>query len=204
MTITEMSREPQVVVPKLEPKNLFEKRVRRDTARLKAYNQILEQIHHRIYTTLQLPGNPSYVMYTVPPFILGVPYIDLEDCIVYLVHILRSNQFEVRFTYPNLLYISWKHYESEYIANRNPIVKAMTPPPAPANTSKKGGGRNAGEKSRISFQIPEELAAPTTAKSAVDYQPPSSFLSDIQRPQRATPSGVSGAGNLVADLWKLS
>lgn len=195
-----MSRESQVVIPKLEPKNLFEKRVRRDTARLKAYNQILEQIHHRIYTSSQLPGNPSYVMYTVPPFILGVPYIDLEDCIVYLVHILRGNQFEVRFTYPNLLYISWKHYESEYTAHRNPIVKAMMPPAPPANTSKKGGG----EKSRISFRIPETVAAPTTARSAVDYQPPPSFISDIQRPQRVVPSGASGAGNIVADLWKLS
>ena len=195
-----MSRESQVVIPKLEPKNLFEKRVRRDTARLKAYNQILEQIHHRIYTSSQLPGNPSYVMYTVPPFILGVPYIDLEDCIVYLVHILRGNQFEVRFTYPNLLYISWKHYESEYTAHRNPIVKAMMPPTPPANTSKKGGG----ERSRISFRIPETVAAPTTARSAVDYQPPPSFISDIQRPQRVVPSGASGAGNIVADLWKLS
>lgn len=195
-----MSRESQVVIPKLEPKNLFEKRVRRDTARLKAYNQILEQIHHRIYTSSQLPGNPSYVMYTVPPFILGVPYIDLEDCIVYLVHILRGNQFEVRFTYPNLLYISWKHYESEYTAHRNPIVKAMMPPAPPANTSKKGGG----ERSRISFRIPETVAAPTTARSAVDYQPPPSFISDIQRPQRVVPSGASGAGNIVADLWKLS
>uniref|UniRef100_A0A6C0BJC4 Uncharacterized protein n=1 Tax=viral metagenome TaxID=1070528 RepID=A0A6C0BJC4_9ZZZZ len=193
-----MSRESQVVIPKLEPKNLFEKRVRRDTARLKAYNQILEQIHHRIYTSSQLPGNPSYVMYTVPPFILGVPYIDLEDCIVYLVHILRGNQFEVRFTYPNLLYISWKHYESEYTAHRNPIVKAMMPPQPPANTSKKGGG-----KSRISFQIPEAVAAPTTARSAVDYQPPPSFISDIQRPQRVVPSGASGAGNIVADLWNI-
>ena len=71
--------------PKLEPKQLFEKRASRDKARLRAYNQMLEQIHHRIFTTSQLPGNPNYLMYTVPPFILGLPSIDLEDCIVYIV-----------------------------------------------------------------------------------------------------------------------
>ena len=58
--------------PKLQPQHLFEKREKRDTARLKAYNQLLEQIQHRIYTTSRLPGNPNYLIYSVPPFILGL------------------------------------------------------------------------------------------------------------------------------------
>jgi len=83
-------------IPKLQPQHLFEKREKRDKARLRAYNQILEQVQNRIYTTSQLPGNPSYLVYTVPPFILGLPYIDLKDCIVYIVYNLRQNGFEVR------------------------------------------------------------------------------------------------------------
>ena len=106
-----MSGEP----PRLEPRHLFEKRMARDSAKLRSYNQLLGQIHARIKHTSQLPGNPNYVIYTVPPFILGLPSMDLQDCIIYLVHILRTNGFEVRFTYPNLLYISWKHYEQEYM-----------------------------------------------------------------------------------------
>ena len=54
----------------------------------------------------------------------------------YVVHQLRTGGFEVRFTYPNLLYISWKHYEQEYMREQNPITQAMKPPAA--NTSKKG------------------------------------------------------------------
>ena len=116
-------------IPKLQPQHLFEKREKRDKARLRAYNQILEQVQNRIFTTSQLPGNPSYLVYTVPPFILGLPYIDLKDCIVYIVYNLRQNGFEVRFTYPNMLYISWASYEKEYFMKKNPIVQAMIPPP---------------------------------------------------------------------------
>jgi hypothetical protein len=198
-----------IVVPKLEPKNLFEKRMRRDNARLKAYNQLLEQIHHRIYTTSQLPGNPNYLMYTVPPFILGLPYIDLEDCIVYLVHMLRTNGFEVRFTYPNLLYISWKHYEKDYLMSQNPIVQAMMPPPAPQNSSKKGAGGNRGappSRSRVSFNLPQGIQQPQApqARSAMDYEPPTSFLSNIDRPQNPPRPGATAAGNVLADLWNFN
>jgi hypothetical protein len=75
-----------------------------------------------------MTGNANYIMYTVPPFVLGLPRIDMEDCIVYLVYMLRQHGYEVRFTYPNLLYISWKHHEKDYLLNQNPIVQAMLPP----------------------------------------------------------------------------
>ena len=120
--------------PKLEPRNLFEKRVSRDQAKLRSYNHILGQIHARIRATAALPGNPNYLIYTVPPFILGLPALDLQDCVIYIVHQLRVSGFEVRFTYPNLLYISWKHYEQEYMREQNPITQAMKPP-APQQAS---------------------------------------------------------------------
>jgi hypothetical protein len=204
-------RPPDEVAPKLEPKDLFEKRLNRDKARLRAYNQLLSQIHHRIYTTSQLPGNASYVVYTVPPFILGLPHIDLEDCIVYLVHQLRTGGFEVRFTYPNLLHISWKNYEREYLMKQNPIVQAMMPPPPPPqNSSKKGAGGNRGAgggKSRVSFaptvqEAPQGEAA--TARSAFEYTPPASFVNTMTRPQNPPKSGASGAGNILADLWNFT
>jgi len=189
--------------PKLQPQHLFEKREKRDKAKLRAYNQLLEQIQHRIYTTSQLPGNPSYLIYSVPPFILGLPSLDLQDCIVYLVYQLRTNGFEVRFTYPNLLYISWASYEKEYFMKKNPIVQAMIPP-KPEPVTKKG--------KQVQFQQqpqPTAVQNPYTdtitvppVRNASDYMPPTSFLDTIQRPLPAQNSSVSGAGNIVADLWK--
>ncbi len=187
--------------PKLEPKHLFEKRASRDKARLRAYNQMLEQIHHRIYTTSQLPGNPNYLMYTVPPFILGLPSIDLEDCIVYIVFQLRTSGFEVRFTYPNLLYISWKSYEREYLLTKNPIVQAMIPP-KPEATNKKATG----SKSRVSFNTPGAVPGGDVEppKAASDYTPPASFLTTMERPQNPPRPGATGAGNILADLWNFT
>ena len=188
--------------PKLQPQHLFEKREKRDQLRLRSYNQLLEQIQHRIYTTSQLPGNPTYVIYSVPPFILGLPSMDLQDCVVYLVFQLRQNGFEIRFTYPNLLYISWGSYEKEYFAKKNPIVQAMMP--KTENVSKKAAKQdNTFSQKQVPVQNPytDEITV-TPSRSASDYVPPNSFLDTMQRPLPNQNSSVSGAGNVVADLWK--
>jgi hypothetical protein len=114
----------QSQVPTLKPGELFERRRQRDGAKLKSYNKLLEQIYIRIRASSRDGGDP-WITYVVPPFILGLPKIDLEDCIVYLVYMLRVQGYEVRYTYPNLLYISWKHHEKDYILKGSPIMSAM-------------------------------------------------------------------------------
>lgn len=188
----------------LEPRHLFEKRVARDKARLRAYDQILKQIQVRIRTTAELPGTPNYLVYTVPPFILGLPAIDLQDCIVYIVHQLRTSGFVVRFTYPNLLYISWAHYEQEYMREQNPITQAMKP----TNSSKKGAGGkrggagSGGSTSKVTFapELGRIGGAPAAPRSAAEYQPPESFMEGIQRPVK--PAAGSRTESILAELWK--
>lgn len=197
--------------PKLEPRQLFEKRASRDNAKLRAYNEVLKQIHSRIYTTSQLPGNPNYLVYTVPPFILGLPALDLQDCIVYIVHQLRTSGFEVRFTYPNLLYISWKHYEQEYMRERNPITQAMKPPEAPSSTSKKGAGgkRGAGVSvNKVTFATDLSRIGSVGAAGARpvgEYRPPDAFMNAIQRPLpgEASMAGGKSTEALLQELWKM-
>jgi hypothetical protein len=194
--------------PKLEPRHLFERRVARDAAKLRAYNQVLTQIQSRIKTTAELPGNQNYLLYTVPPFILGLPAIDLQDCIVYVVHQLRTGGFEVRFTYPNLLYISWKHYEQEYMREQNPITQAMKPPAPPANSSKKGisgkrgMGPATGSAQKVTFapDLSRIGGAPAVPRSAAEYKPPDSFLDGIQRPTKPPPGNPTDS--VLAQLWK--
>ena len=213
-------------VPRLEPAQLFEKRAQRDRAKLRAYNEILGQIHTRIYNVSQMTGNTNSLVYTVPPFILGMPALDLQDCIVYLVSMLRNSGFEVKYTYPNLLYVSWKHYETQYNREQNPIVQAMMPATltAPANTTKKGkeGKRGMGDKGpSVTFApMPTFDTVSPPPKSAADYRPPDSFLTELSRPsgpERGHASGMpagaranSGSGtapsqaasNVLADLWR--
>lgn len=111
--------------PQLNPADLYDRRKSKDTSRLKAYNKILEQIYHRIRTLSQLPNSPCYLLYTVPPFILGLPKIDLEDCVIYLIYQLRHASYEVRYTPPNMLYLSWMHHEQSYLRQQSPIMQSM-------------------------------------------------------------------------------
>ena len=111
--------------PQLNPSELYDKRRSKDNGRLKAYNKILEQIYNRIRTISKLPNSQCYLLYTVPPFILGLPKLDLEDCIVYLIYQLRQSTYEVRYTPPNMVYISWLHHEKSYLVEQSPIMQAM-------------------------------------------------------------------------------
>ena len=168
--------------------------MKRDEARLKTYNQILEQIYTRVYSTSQMNGNANYILYNVPPFILGLPAIDLENCIVYIVYMLRQHGYQVRFTYPNLLHISWRHHEKDYLLTQNPIVQAMLPP-----ETKKAQK----QKSKVSFQSLEDQTMARSAEQpqirrAADYIPPPSFVQSIQRP---TPDKKD---IVLSDLWNFS
>jgi len=111
--------------PQLAPSELYDKRKTKDAAKLRAYNKILEQIYNRVRVISRLPNAQCSLLYTVPPFILGLPKLDLEDCVVYLIYQLRHAGYEVRYTPPNLLYISWLHHEKNYMVEQSPIMQAM-------------------------------------------------------------------------------
>ena len=217
-TFGNQKRQDVIQVPRMEPKDLYDRRVRRDHARLRSYNTLLEQIYHRVYSTSQLSGNTSSVLYNVPPFILGLPKLDMEDCIVYLVWQLRQSGFEVRFTWPNLLYISWRHHEGDYLTKHNPIIQAMIPEPIapPKPTSQKSEPKKKAAAPKVSFSDIELLTSPgfsnqnqgtaVTAytgqpqqRRAMDYEPPASFLQNMERPVKTNPKG-----NVLADLWSVN
>lgn len=186
-----LNRPPQFFpTPKINVNELYERRVRRDQSRLKSYNQILEQIHTRIYSASQLSGHPSYLVYTVPPFILGLPKFDLEDLIVYVVYQLRQSGFEVRYTYPNMLYISWRHHEKDYLLNQNPIVQAMLPPDT--KKSKKIGGVSFAPMGHL-----EQRVQSAPRKLASEYKPPEQFVQQMERPTNPNNS-------VLNDLWMFS
>lgn len=167
--------------PQLKPSDLFEKRRQRDGAKLKSYNMILEQIYTRIRSSSRQGGDP-WIIFTVPPFIIGLPRLDLEDCIVYIVYILRQQTYEVRYTYPNLLYISWKHHEKDYILKTSPIMTTMlAAKPAsskPLNELRKGGTSQV----RFAEAIVQGGAGRAPPRNVADYAPPRSFLNSIEQP----------------------
>lgn len=186
--------------PVLNIRELYGRRQSRDAARLTAYNSLLNQIHHRIKVSSQLPTHPTNLTYTIPPFILGLPKLDLEDCVVYLVYQLRTSGFEVKYTYPNMLFISWKHHEHEYLINESPILRAMVDTAeslAPKKRSSKAPKSilkrsvNFGGMEQIQFNPtappppPPIIASngpPAPQRNALEYVPPMEFINSIERP----------------------
>jgi hypothetical protein len=53
----------------------------------------------------------------MPEMVIGVPKYDYKDCTAYIIDKLRANGFVVRYTHPNLLFISWRHWIPTYVRN---------------------------------------------------------------------------------------
>ena len=188
--------------PQLEPSELYNKRKSKDAARLRAYNKILEQIYNRIRVMSKLPNHQCYLLYTIPPFIFGLPKLDMEDCAVYIVYQLRTSGYDVRFTFPNLLYISWIHHEKSYLVEQSPIMMAMMESAEKVAAEKERKEREAARllgparksSKKVKLQTPGELQAPPRAAiqnvlsvgppppSAAEYTPPASFLQNMSNP----------------------
>ena len=166
-----------------------------------------------MYATSQLGGNTSSILYTVPPFLLGLPKLDMEDCIVYLVWQLREAKFEVRFTWPNLLFISWRHHEGEYLSRKNPIVQAMIPesvaaaaPAAPGPKPRKPKAQSGSPPLSVSYADEIALIAgpgpgPGLQRRAAEYQPPTSFIQTLDAPMPR--ASAQPQGGVLSDLWTL-
>ena len=48
---------------------------------------------------------------------IGVPKFDVAACIAYVINKLQDNGFKLRYTHPNLLFISWSHWVPDYVRN---------------------------------------------------------------------------------------
>lgn len=207
----------QPPTPFLNPIELYDKRKSKDGARLKAYNKILEQIYHRIRTFSKIQNAPCYLLYTIPPFIIGLPKIDIVDCATYLIYQLRHAGYEVRYTAPNLVYISWQHHEKSYLVEQSPIMLAMMESAersqAELERKEKEAARLLSPKKsqrKVRIQAPGGLQRPGVATvnairnvlqnppavgppppSAASYVPPPSFLQNMNQPSSNLPQPKS-------------
>ena len=102
---------------KLNIDDLYERKKQHDLNKLGLYNKILNRIHVRIKTTARQKIDEQFTWFVVPEVILGVPKYDNAACIAYLLDKLQDNKFNVRYTHPNTLLISWQHWVPSYVRN---------------------------------------------------------------------------------------
>ena len=109
------NREDSDKIKKINLEELYDKKKTYDLSKLSVYNKILNRIHEKIKITSRQKVDTQFCWYVIPEIILGVASYDRASCISYILEELTSNGFVVRYTHPNLIFISWKHYIPSYV-----------------------------------------------------------------------------------------
>ena len=100
---------------KINIDELYEKKQQRDLNTLNTYNKILTRIHNKIKYISKQTITEKFCWFVIPEVVLGVPKFDHTSCTAYIIHKLRENGFIVKYTHPNLLFISWNHWVPTYV-----------------------------------------------------------------------------------------
>lgn len=102
---------------KLNLDELYEKKQQHDLNTLNIYNKILNRIHSKIKVVSRQNISSQFCWFVIPEMIIGVPKYDHGACTAYIINKLTENGFIIRYTHPNLLFISWKHWVPSYVRN---------------------------------------------------------------------------------------
>lgn len=101
---------------KLNLDDLFEKKREIAENKLQLYNKILNRIHEKIkITSRQNQGKEQFCWYLIPEMMIGISRYNVAECTDYILRKLRENEFVVRYTHPNLIFISWNHWIPGYV-----------------------------------------------------------------------------------------
>ena len=107
--------DPSDYIDKINLDELFEKKQQHDLATTNNYKTILNRIHNKIKTTARQQISDQFCWFVVPEVMIGVPKFDVAICVAYIIDQLQNNGFKVRYTHPNLLFISWQHWIPSYV-----------------------------------------------------------------------------------------
>lgn len=99
---------------KLNLDDLFKEKKQTQEHKIKIYQRILARVHKKIKTTSRMRNSDTFTFFLIPEFILGIPRYDMAECTSYIIEKLTDNGFLLKYTHPNLLFISWKHYIPKY------------------------------------------------------------------------------------------
>jgi hypothetical protein len=116
MNIFTLPDEDEVLSDKLNLDELFEKKREISETKLGLYNKVLNRIHHKITLTSRNNfGKDQWCWYLIPEVMIGVSRYNVDECIGYIIQKLKNNDFAIRYTNPNLIFISWQHWVPGYV-----------------------------------------------------------------------------------------
>lgn len=169
-------------VEKLNLDELYEQKKQEDLAKLYTFNRILTRVHDKIKVAARQKNSQQFCWYLVPEMLMGVPNYDKDACITYLISKLEENDFITRYTHPNLLFISWKHYVPNYVRTEikkktgTVIDKFGNYVSEAEEAAEGGGGVGGGDVNAMMYTKKGAAAAATVAKKpAGDFKPIASY-----------------------------
>jgi hypothetical protein len=89
---------------------LYEEKQNVDAFQIEIYKKVLTRIHKKIKMTAKQKKDNTHSFFVVPEILFGCPKYDTQKCITFIIEKLVNNGFHIKYTHPNLLFISWNHY----------------------------------------------------------------------------------------------
>jgi hypothetical protein len=99
---------------KLNMDELYKQKQQSEEHKIKIYQKILARVHKKIKATSRMRNSDRFTFFVLPEFILGIPRYNMVECTSYVIEKLIDNGFMIKYTHPNLLFISWQHYVPHY------------------------------------------------------------------------------------------
>ena len=99
---------------KLNMDELYKQKQQSEEHKIKIYQRVLARVHKKIKATSRMRNSDKFTFFLLPEFILGVPRYNMVECTSYVIEKLIDNGFMIKYTHPNLLFISWQHYVPNY------------------------------------------------------------------------------------------
>ena len=86
--------------------------------RMHIYQKVLTKVHSKIKLMSQYDKTETH--YVIPEYQFGVPLYNQIACICFVIIKLRKNGFQISYTHPNFLWVSWKQSVNKYKFNITP------------------------------------------------------------------------------------
>jgi len=99
---------------KINMDELYERKKKTEEVKIQVYNRILNRVHKKIKSISRSRNGEKFCFFLIPEFVLGIPKYDIGICTSYIIDKLIDNGFMIKYTHPNLLFISWQHYLPRY------------------------------------------------------------------------------------------
>ena len=81
------------------------KQKEKDTFRLNIYKHISSRVFKKIKDVSE--KEETYVLYELPELIPGLPLYDMNECIIFIMNLLKDKGFKSKYVHPYSIFIKW-------------------------------------------------------------------------------------------------